>query len=335
MRNDKLIPGVMLIMIGGVILLHNYGYVHFHWANFIYLWPIFIVIGGINLIFAHNRSAWATALKLLVLVGGFCLLIFGNFSNRYNTWPLYTYHNNDDNDSSDDDDNEDGGKGIVKVEGNSIFNEPYTADAKIARLNISGGGTLYSLSDTTNQLFNANTKEFKGRYVFNHSKQDSVYVLDFNMKNHHGFNWDWDDDDHKNSDGHTDDKSNLAIFKLNPNPEWEINVKAGATKLDFDLSKFKIRSLKLSGGAAAFNVKLGQPLATTNVTVATGMSSVVISVPQGAACHITSSTGLSSTHFDGFNENGNNYETPGFSSATNKIYINISGGMADFKVKRY
>ncbi|MDB5029520.1 DUF5668 domain-containing protein [Mucilaginibacter sp.] len=328
MRNDKIIPGVVLILIGAVILLHNYGYINFHWQNFIYLWPIFIVIGGINLIFAHNRSTWAMLLKLAVIIIGFGLIVFGNFGSHHGFWNNNTYNYNDDND----DDDDSSGKGIVKIEGNSVYNEPFTNDIKVARLNISGGGTIYSLSDTTNQLFNASTKEFRGNYTFNHSKEDSVYVLDFSMKNSHGINWNWHDGD---NDG-KNDKTNSAVFKLNPNPEWEINVKAGATKLNFDLTKFKVRLLKISGGAAAFDVKLGQPLLATNVIISTGMSATNISIPENAACRIISETGLSSKNFEGFTETtDNNYETPGFSSAKNKIYIKMSGGMADFKVRRY
>jgi hypothetical protein len=310
-------------MIGAVILLNNYGVIAFHWSNFFYLWPIFIVIGGINLIFAHNRSAWATVLKLGAIIAGFGLVVFGNFGGRAGFWPVYNYSYNDNGKDGDDDDN---GKSIVKVEGNSVFNEPYVASAKVARLNISGGGTIYNLSDTTNQLFNANTKEFTGKYEFKHSVEDSVYVLDFDMKNNHG----------RNGWHGGNEKTNSATFKLNPNPEWEINVETGATKLNFDLDKFKIRSLKLSGGAASFDVKLGQPLAVTNVIVETGVSEVNISVPQNAACHITTDSGLSSNSFPGFTKKENNtYETPGFDNAKNKLFIKMTGGVSSFKVNRY
>jgi hypothetical protein len=322
MRNDKLIPGIVLIMIGAVILLHNYGYVDVHWSNFIYLWPVFIVIGGINLIFAHNRSAWATILKLAVIIAGFGLIVFGNFGNKAGFWPVYSYHYDGGNDDNDDD--SDSSKNVVKVEGNSVFNEPYTAAAKVARLNISGGGTIYNLSDTTNQLFNANTQEFTGKYEFKHRVEDSVYVLDFNMKNSHHNGW------------HGNDKTNSATFKLNPNPEWDINVETGATKLNFDLTKFKIKSFKISGGAASFDVKLGQPLAVTNVVVETGVSEVTINIPQNAACRVTTDSGLSSNNFEGFTKKENNvYETPDFGAAKNKLYIHMSGGVSDFKVRRY
>jgi hypothetical protein len=95
---------------------------------------------------------------------------------------------------------------------------------------------------------------------------DSVYVLSLRMKSNHK-DWHFDSDDNK---------SNTADIKLNPNPIWDINVETGATKLNFDLSKFKIKSVTLKGGATSFDVKIGMPLATTNVDVATGMSQSTI-----------------------------------------------------------
>jgi hypothetical protein len=330
MRNDKIVPGVILIMIGTLILLHNYGYVSFHILNLVYIIPILIVLVGLNLIFGHNRkSPWAIGVKLAVVAAGFALVLFGNLGKRHGFWNNHSYDINID---GDDDDDNDHGSSITKVEGNSEYTTPFAADAKIARLNISGGGAIYTLSDTTSQLFTATTREFKGRYIYTHTQHDSVYVLDFKTHGSRALKFHFDDD----NDKHDSSKTNSAVFKLNTNPEWEINVKTGAAKLDFDLSKFKVRSLDLAGGAAAFEVKLGQPLSVTNVTVETGMSDVNISVPANAACRIKSSTGLSSTSFDGFDKKDNGiYETPGFSTAKNKLYIKMSGGMASFKVKRY
>ncbi|MDR6940314.1 LiaI-LiaF-like domain-containing protein [Mucilaginibacter pocheonensis] len=332
MRNDKLVPGAILVCIGAIFLLNNFGYIDFHWMNVIHLWPIFLIMGGVNLVFANNRTAWATILKLSVVILGFGLLLFGHFE-RYSFWPgRYNFHynddnNNDNNDSDDDDDSDSSGTdhGVVKIEGSSVFNKEYTPDAKLARLNVSGGGTTYTLNDTTSQLFKAETKEFYGKYEFNSSKEDSVYVLDLKMKNNKGWHFDSDEN-----------KSNMANIKLNPNPVWDINVQTGATKLDFDLSKFKIKNLTLKGGAASFDVKLGNPLASTNVEVSTGVSEVNINVPKEAACSIRTNSGLSSNEFAGFDKKDDNrYETPGFDAAKTKIYIHMSGGVSDFKVNRY
>lgn len=316
-------------MLGALFLLHNYGLIHFHWMNFFYLWPIFIIIGGVNLIFAHNRSAWATALKIGVVVLGFGLLVFGNFEGRGFWWGNYSrghWSINDNDDSDDDDSDTSGNRGnIVKIEGNSTFNQPYAADAHNAQLNVSGGATTYTLNDTTSQLFSASTKEFKGRYEFNHHKEgDSLYVLDFNMKENHHFNFG------------KDHKANEAILKLNPNPVWDINVDAGAAETNFDLSKFKVRKMRLEGGAATFNIKLGQPVAFTKIDVETGMADVKISIPKNVACRITKDTGLSSSNFEGFTKkDDDSYETPGYANAKNKMQISIDAGLSNFTVTRY
>lgn len=327
MRNDRIVPGVILILLGGLFILHNFGWLHVHWENFGYLWPVFIIIGGVNLLLAHNRAPWATALRIGVVVAGFALIAFGNFGNRYHLWPgrniTFGHWNNDDN--SDDDDDTTSSREIVKVEGNSSFNQPYTNDARAVQLNVSGGATTYTLNDTTNQLFSANTKEFMGRYEFAHRKEgDSLYVLDFKMKENHGFNM------RKNQ------KSNEAILKLNPNPVWDVNVGAGAAETNFDLSRFKVRKVRLKGGAATFNLKMGEPLASTKINVETGMADVTIRIPKNAACRITKDTGLSSSNFEGFTKQGDDsYETPGYAAAKNKMQISIDAGLSSFKVTRY
>jgi len=338
MKNDKFIPGLILVLIGLTFLLANFGYINFHWENIFHLWPIFLIIAGVNLVFAHNTTPIAYAAKIGVIILGFGLLLFGNFGDRFN-WPWYSYswhsgnhnHGHDNNDSDDDDDDDDddttGVKGIVKVDGVSNFNLPYTADAKTAELHISGGGTKYILNDTTSELFKADTKEHFGMYEFTHSNTGSNYVLHFEMKDHRGGHFGWDTDN---------GKSNAVTFMLNPNPIWTMNVETGATALDFDLTKYKIQKFTLNGGVASFKLKLGQPLENTNVEVSTGMASVEIAIPQNAACEIETDSGLSSNNFEGFTKTDDgHYQTPGFAAAKNKLHINISGGMSSFKVNRY
>ena len=331
MKYEKIIPGLILVLLGTVFLLDNYHVIDFHWASLWRFWPVFLIMGGVNLVFANNRTAWATAIKIAVVLLGFALIVFVPTSRFY---PLNNgFHFNDkgwyndgdnDNDNDDDDDNTSDSTGIVKVEGSSTYTEPYTPTATVAKLNISGGGTLYTLKDSTNQLFSAVTRERYNRYIYTHTMEGNVPVLNLHMKDKKG-HIDWDTD-----------KGNSATLKLNVNPQWDINVKAGATELDFDLAPFKVRNLIINGGAASFHVKLGQPLAETNVEVSTGVSEVEIKVPANAACRITSDSGLSSNEFNGFDKKGDNsYETQGYGTAANKITIHLKGGISDFKVIKY
>ncbi len=345
MRNDRLIPGLILVLVGLIILFDNLGYIDFDWTAIWHLWPLFLIVAGVNLVFAHTKSAWASVLKILVVIGAFLFVMvrYGDFGPRIGIHNNMAWHHRDhDNDDSDDNDNDNdnngtttddddttGDKGIVKIAGTHNFSLPYAADAKTAELNINGGASTYTLSDTTNQLFAANTKEEWGHYELSHHNDGSNYVLNFEMNGKKGVHLDWHGDH---------DNSNEAVLKLNPNPIWDVNIETGAADVTFDLSKFKIRGVKLNGGAAAFDVKLGEPLETTNVHVSTGAASVDIRIPKDAACKVNISGFLSSNNLEdiGFKKNGDgDYETPGFESAKNKIFMNVSGGMASFDVHKY
>ena len=327
MRSDRLVPGMILVIIGAIFLLYNFGYLDFHWQNFAFLWPLFIVMAGVNLLLAHNRSAWASILKIGVVVGGFALILFGNFDGRFRWWPHYHYsYNSDSDDNGDDDDNSSDGAKVVNIKGNGEFKEAYKPEMKIARLNVSGGAATYRLNDTTSDLFKADTKEFKGRFEYNGRQEDSVFVMDFKMKNARVMGW-----------GNNGNDANNVYLSLNTRPLWEMTINAGATDLNFDLSKYKVRSVNLNGGAGQFVLKMGQPLQTSNIDISTGAADVTINIPQNAACQIESEGSfLASTNFDGFTKtDDDHYQTAGFDAAQNKMYIHINGAISDFKVHKY
>ncbi len=325
MKRDRLFTGLFLLGIGILFLLNNFNIINFHWSNLFNLWPLFLIIAGVNIIFPHYNSSGATAIKVLVFMALFGLVVYRGLMPQANHfwWNKQLQNNNFYNDNNDDDDDKD--KSVVKIEGSSTYSEPYTPEVKVASLNIRGGGVTYTLQDTTAQLFYATTQEMSGRFLFSTTASDSGKTLTFNTKNNnHSMDWDTDN-------------GNQANIKLNPKPLWNVDIAAGASKLDLDFSKFKLKNLQLKGGAASMNIKLGQPVAgNMMVNVSTGVSEVNISVPVKAACHINSKTGLSSKDYEGFqSKTDGGYETPGFDAAPQKIYLTLKGGISDFKIKRY
>ncbi len=324
MRSDRLIPGLVLVSIGVIFLLNNYGLIDFHWGNLFRLWPVFLVVGGVNLLLSNTRAFWATAVKVVVLAAGIALVLFASTGDRHrSSLPFLTYHY-DDNDNDDDND-QDGDITVNDRKAQSdVYQQLYYPDIKRAKLNIEGGATTYILDSTTDSLFKATTHETFSKYDLTWDRQDSLTTLNFSMRNHNrNFKWNSDYD-------------NEARISLNPIPVWDINLKSGAAETKFDLTPFKIRSLNISGGATSTKVKLASNLSVTEVSVATGASEVEISVPKNAACDIKVSSGLSSNDFDSFTKvSSDHYTTPGFDQAANKIYIHLKGGVSDFNVKRY
>jgi len=331
MRSNRLIPGTILVVIGILYLLDNFGFIDFNFWSLLALWPIFLIMAGVNLVFAHNKSEWATITKLAVLAVGLGILIYGGLSHRNVGWTSWTFSDsrssNDDNDDWDSSDTTGGRRdSIIKVDGNSVFHEAFKPGTQIAQLNITGGAATYTLKGTTADLFEAATKEYSSHYRLKTHSDSTSTTLDFDMRNRkHGFIFNFGNK-----------RGNRADIKLNAAPEWNIDLEAGAAKADFDLSAFKVHNLTVQGGAASFDVRMGQPLAETKLDFQTGAASVKVSIPANAACRITTDTGLSSKSFDGFTKTGDDtYETPGFAAAVNKMYINMEGGVSDFKVTRY
>ncbi|WP_345948489.1 DUF5668 domain-containing protein [Mucilaginibacter sp. PAMB04274] len=329
MKNDRLFSGLVLVIIGAAFLLHNFGVVDFHWYNIVRLWPIFLVIGGINLLLANTRTVWATIVKVGVLVIGLGFVLFSNAGRRHNDSSLFNFHYNVDDDDDNDvdldiDDDKDDDIKALKANATNVFQQPYTADIKHARLNVSGGATSYVLNTSTDSLFKAATREYYGNYNLSTSKEDSVTVVDFDMDKHNQH--------FRLNGGHM----NVAQISLNTAPIWDLNLRGGAAKVDFDLTPYKVRSLNISGGAASCDIKMAANLPLTDVTVSTGASEVTIRIPKNAACDIAVSSGLSSNDFDGFTKiSSSHYTTPGFEAAKNKIYLKLKGGVSDFNVRRY
>lgn len=129
-------------------------------------------------------------------------------------------------------------------------------------------------------------------------------------------------------------------FKLFILPALEIRINShvnmGAGEVDFDLSSYKVREFSFDGGAAALDVKLGNTLPITDVKVKTGIADVKINIPMASGCRIKAKTGLSSRAFTGFTKKADGtFETSNYSASTNKIFINLDGGLSSFEVKRY
>jgi hypothetical protein len=314
MKTENIIWGLILVFIGGVLLLDNFNVIDFYWRSVWRLWPLILVISGANIIFSGNHSKSGALIAIIITIGAL------GFIGYYGTRPQsqergWGPHINID--VSDDDENK------PETHSRSSFSEPYQGTQR-AVLNISGGATVYTLEDTTSNLFDADVDQGLGRYSLQKVSQNGMEVLNFKMQNK---NKDWNFDD---------ENGNEARLKLNGRPAWDINVKTGAGETNFDLTSFKIANLTFKGGAASFKAKLGEPVTSTNVNIETGVAEVKLSVPSSVGCRIKVDSGLSSKNFESFTQQSDGtYISPNYSSAAKKININLKGGLSEFEVTRY
>ncbi|MDF3076748.1 MAG: hypothetical protein K0S09_637 [Sphingobacteriaceae bacterium] len=317
MKTEKIVWGLILVFIGGILLLQNFNVIDFHWRAVVHLWPLILIIVGANMIInrsAHRAGAFA---GIAITVACLCFIAYQGVYGQYEPyrWMHFRY-NNDDNDNDD--------RTTSANWKKNSFSEPYLSTMKNARLEISGGATTYKIQDSSSNLIDINVKHRDSGYSLNQSTSDSSVVLKFDMKSG------------KKKLNFSDSDETAANMKLNANPVWDINLEMGAGECDFDLSKFKVSGVRLEGGAASFKIKLGMPQTVTNVTAETGVAEVKIAVPKEAACQIKVDSGLSSKDFNGFEkQEDGSYSTSNFKTSSQKIIISLEGGLSDFNVSRY
>lgn len=318
MKLDRIMWGIILLFIGGVLLLENFNVIEFYWRNVWGFWPVFLIIAGVNILFNRQKSQLGGAISIGVLVVMLGFLFYKGQQPPQNRWlgdalkgELNLDDDQDDNDS-------------VSNSQRQTFSEPYSKEhADKVTLNISGGGVVFHLNESTDSLIYITARNKKGNFSLGKVITDSSQVLTFKTED-------------KKRKWSMNEGGNDIDFKLNKQPEWNMIVSMGAGEVDFDLKDYKVRSFRFDGGAAALKVKVGDLLPITDVVVKTGVADVNISVPESSGCRITAKTGLSSKDFPGFiKKDGNTYETSNYSGSAKKVFITFDGGLSSFEVKRY
>ncbi len=179
----------------------------------------------------------------------------------------------------------------------------------------------FSISETDDYLLKFERQGNLGKYYLEADNVGSAVVLKLSMEEgkirSSGFN-------------------NEAEISLNPVPVWDINMDAGAAKIEFDLSPFKIDRVDIDGGASSIWLKFGDKIDKTDLEINTGASAITIEVPEEVGCEVKTNTVLSSKSFDGFDKiESGLYQTPGFNSNDKQIFIGIDAAVTSLRVERY
>ncbi len=313
MRASKISWGLIFIFAGTIFLLENYGIIDFNWSHVWRFWPLILIIMGLNIIFSRSESKAGNLVVVLTTVFALGFITYLNLDAHKNTDSNLGYNIDSDDEESN------AGKNVQ-----SFYNEDYDDKFKTATLNINGGASTFSIRSGSDNLFESSTQKNGTRYYLRKTYTDSTVVLNFNSKNKNK-SFDFDDTD----------LSNVAM-KIHLMPLWDINLNMGAGKAEFDLSDNRVKEINIKGGAADFEIKIGSLYNNVDLSAETGIAKVSILIPTESGCKIITKTGLSSKDFPGFTKSDDGtFTSPNYSSTSNKIMINLKGGLSDFEVKRY
>ncbi|WP_312187565.1 LiaI-LiaF-like domain-containing protein [Sphingobacterium sp.] len=316
MNTRRITTGITILFIGVVLLLSQLNTISFNWVGIFRYWPLFIVLAGIRMLVPKDQQIGQfVAIGSTVVILGFLTYIGLStpkeslVNQLLKSKTLGVRDNDDPNDKTN-----------YSTEKLTV---PLNDKIHSATLNLDLGATaLRNDSSTTSEIFTAfNTSK---EYLLGVTVQDeSADKLDINLKGKF-----------KNKDYNS--KNNNTYIALNPNILWNLNFDVGAIDANLDLSPYKIETLDIDAGATSLKLKLGQPLATTRISMDAGASSIEISIPKNAACRITSDNALSSTDYEGdFLKSEGEVKSTNYDSAAQKFDFDINGGIASIKIRRY
>ena len=123
-------------------------------------------------------------------------------------------------------------------------------------------------------------------------------------------------------------------IQLNTSPDFDLNIKTGASESHLDLSDLQISNIEFSTGASSTTIYLPAHTAHTKARVDSGAASVKIYVPENVAARIHFEGGLIETKVDQsrFPRVGEFYVSPNFEESAQKAEIFFSGGVGSISV---
>lgn len=305
-KDDGIIGGIILIVIGLIALMVTLFDVEIVWSEMAKLWPMFIIIFGISLL-PIKKMLKAILVIITILIA--CLIYLNCVKedgiSRGDIPPYIS----------------------SKIDSEiQEFSEPFRNNISEANVEINYGAGTLQLNSPVPELIEAYNKS---DYIF----QDFSVVYEGNKAD---IVFDVERSVSINVNGNEFVKRNNFYLALNENPVYDFEINVGASNMDFDFSDYKIKDIEINGGACDINIKLSELYNHTNVHLNIGVSDIKIAIPENSGCRVECESVLTNKDIRGFVKKSSGvYETSNYSSAQNIINIEFSGAVSDFEIVRY
>ncbi len=123
---------------------------------------------------------------------------------------------------------------------------------------------------------------------------------------------------------------------LAPDVPLTLDVQTGAATADLDLSRLRVTNLELSTGATTTRVRLPEAAGTTLAHASTGATTLTIEVPAGVAAQIRHQGGLSTLNVDQarFPATGPQlYRSSDYDTAQNRVDLTLETGVSTVTIR--
>jgi hypothetical protein len=305
--------GVILILLGALFFLRNFGVIDFHWGTILRLWPLLLILWGISLIPAHNAVKLGLSFVAVILT---VFLVHKYDNGRYNPFRWIDRNHGDDWNGEN---RESSPSDTATWPGQEIM-EPFDSAVESAVLRFDAAAGEFRLTETSENLIEFRKEGNIGNYNLTSRQVGESRILELSL----------------NQARIRSGEHNRAIISLHPGPAWDFDFDIGAADIDMDLNPFKTREIQIDGGASSIKLTIGERQDTAKIDIDAGASSILVRIPHGSGCEIKTETVLSGKSLDGFNElSRSHYQTPGFEKSPRKVFVRLDAAISSLKVERY
>jgi hypothetical protein len=301
-RGRSIIGPLLLITIGALFLLGNFGYLNWgFWQTIWRFWPVILVLIGVELLVSRSRPLLGAVLAIGVIAAVIAVNVFmsGGFVQ-----PVVG----------------------ATVESERIVEE--LGNLTSARVDLNAGAaeiTLGNLPASSSNLIEADVSMglTGGQVIKRYTGLNGIGDMSLRGEGPPRTFWgNWARNSH-----------DIWDVKLTPDLPLTLRVTTGASSSNIDLTQLNVKDLRLDVGAGSMDVKMPNT-GSTKATVKAGAASITVQIPQGMAARIHSQSGLSSISIDEerFPKRGQYYTSNDWDSATNRLDMEIDAGVASVTV---
>lgn len=298
-RRRSIVTPVILILIGVAFLLSNFNLVTFDiWEMVVKLWPVWLIAVGLDMMLGR-RTAWGSWLVLGLVVSIIAGAVWvGNLGIYFGT----SY-------------------------GGPAERVAISADAtgvKRATVEINSSVGEFRLDSTSNDalLVDGYVNRLNGERLqesYTGSNGDVTFILKSQgvglpavNTTHNGGRWD---------------------LKLNKNIPMDLKLGTGIGQSSIDLSDLTLTRLEVRTGIGQVELTLPEK-GNFSVDVSSGIGQTTLRVPKGMEARIRATKGIGALNVSGdFNRQDNYWVTPKFSSAANRVEVEINGGIGEIRIQ--
>ncbi len=299
MRVNHLFRGALLVIIGILLLLVNFGYIHPSiWWELLRLWPVLLIALGLKMI-GSKDSVLLSVLAILLVLGAIG----------------YSYYSLQETALSGD---------LKKAN----FDQAMHEDIEEVELTIHFGEGEIDLRGGTELLAEAKLDFIHQRPTWTYHEEETTGKLIIEQDTFASGRFPG-----RFSQG----SHNIWNIKLNNEPAWSIVFNSGACKVEADFRDLDISRLIVNTGASDVNLTLGEQSMDGEIVVKAGASNIELTFPKEAGVKISKTGALSSDNLDSLNFifEEDYYYSPNFYETEYVYEVDITTGVSSISVKLY